>query len=402
MKFVADTNVLMQNPHLLDEYENIVILNSILRELDKRKITSDRERAYKARKASRYIEDNIDRITFDFKDYRVHDDRLDDCYEDNKIIAACIENGYKLLTYDRNMKHIAKGYGVEIVELDDKTVDVGDYTGYIEIYRTEDELTNIYTDLENNQWNLKIGQYLIIINADTKEEIDSLRWDGEKLLRSHSKGFSTNSFGKFRPMDFYQKSAVDSILNNQITMLKGRAGSGKSLISLYTAWNLIERGKFDQLIIFTNPVKTKNAEALGFYKGTRTEKLLDSQIGIMLASKFGDTFTIENEIHQGRLQLLPFSDIRGFDTSGEKKTIVWIVEAQNTNTELMKLALQRIGGNTKVIIDGDPKTQVDMSAYEYSNGMVRVSEVFKGTDLYGEVELKHIYRSRIAKIAEEM
>ena len=32
--------------------------------------------------------------------------------------------------------------------------------------------------------------------------------------------------------------------------------------------------------------------------------------------------------------------------------------------------------------------------------MVRVSEVFRGTDVYGEIELKNVYRSRIANIAE--
>lgn len=403
MKFVPDTNVLMQNPHLLDEYENIVLLTHVMIELDKHKISSNGERGYKARQASRYIDDNLDRIEFDFKNYRVHDDRLDACYEDNKIIAACIENGYTLLTYDRNMKHIAKGYGVNIVELDDKSVDLEEtYNGYKEVYVTKDELAGIYTDLENNQWDLLNGQYLILINKDNDEEIDGLRWDGEKLIRVHSKGFNTNSFGKFKPKDYYQKSAVDSVLNNQVTMLKGKAGSGKSLISLHTAWHLIERGKYDQLIIFTNPVKTKNAEALGFYTGDRTEKLMQSSIGIMLSSKFGDIHTIENEIIQGRLQLLPFADIRGFDTSGDKKSIVWITEAQNTDVELMRLALQRVGDDTKVIIDGDPRAQVDMQAYQYSNGMVRASEVFRGKDIYGEVELKHIYRSKVAEIAEEM
>ena len=37
-----------------------------------------------------------------------------------------------------------------------------------------------------------------------------------------------------------------------------------------------------------------------------------------------------------------------------------------------------------------------------NNGMRRASEVFRGQDLYGEVELKNIYRARIADIAERM
>ena len=107
-------------------------------------------------------------------------------------------------------------------------------------------------------------------------------------------------------------------------------------------------------------------------------------------------------IDQGRLLLLPMSDIRGFDTSGMKAG-VYITEAQNTSVDLMKLAVQRIGDDGICIIDGDYTSQVDSYMYQGSNnGMKRVSEVFRGKDFYGEVELKNIYRSKIAEIADLM
>ena len=34
--------------------------------------------------------------------------------------------------------------------------------------------------------------------------------------------------------------------------------------------------------------------------------------------------------------------------------------------------------------------------------MKRVSKVYRGHDIYGEIELRNIYRSRIAKIAESI
>lgn len=68
---------------------------------------------------------------------------------------------------------------------------------------------------------------------------------------------------------------------------------------------------------------------------------------------------------------------------------------------LMKLCLQRIGDDSICIIDGDCKAQVDSIEYAGSNnGMRRVSKVFRGEDVYGEIELKNIHRSRIAEIAE--
>ena len=37
-----------------------------------------------------------------------------------------------------------------------------------------------------------------------------------------------------------------------------------------------------------------------------------------------------------------------------------------------------------------------------NNGMRRASEVLRNNDIYGEVELKQIHRSKIAELAEQM
>ena len=138
------------------------------------------------------------------------------------------------------------------------------------------------------------------------------------------------------------------------------------------------------------------------YPGTRDEKLLDSQIGNLLSSKLGGRIAVERMIEEEKLLLLPMSDIRGYDTTGMRAGI-YISEAQNLDIELMKLALQRIGNDGICIIDGDEKTQVDDIHFAGSNnGMKRVSKVFRGEDIYGEVELRIIHRSKIAQIAEKM
>lgn len=103
-----------------------------------------------------------------------------------------------------------------------------------------------------------------------------------------------------------------------------------------------------------------------------------------------------------KLILLPFSDIRGYDTSGMKAG-VYISEAQNLDRTLMKLALQRVGEDCICIIDGDEQTQVDDIHFSgHNNGMRRVSQIFRGEDIYGEIRLKNIYRSKIANIAEKI
>ena len=176
----------------------------------------------------------------------------------------------------------------------------------------------------------------------------------------------------------------------------------KSWLSLAYLFHLLERRQIDKIIIFCNTVATKDSAKLGYYPGSREEKLLDSQIGNFLSSKLNGKENVEKLISDGKLLLLPMSDIRGYDTSNLRAG-VYITEAQNLSIPLMKLALQRIGEDSVCIIDGDHKTQVDDDNYAgNNNGMVRVSEVFKGTDVYGEIELKNVYRSRIASIAEAM
>ena len=209
-------------------------------------------------------------------------------------------------------------------------------------------------------------------------------------------------FGEVKPLDIFQRIALDSLKNNQITMLRGSAGTGKSYLALGYLFSCLDSGQISKIIIFCNTVATAGSAKLGYYPGSRTEKLLDSQIGNFLISKLGDRTQVERMISEGTLLLLPLSDIRGFDTSGMNAG-VYITEAQNLDVELMKLALQRIGDDSICILDGDSETQVDLNIYAGSrNGMRRVSEIFRGSPLYGEVTLPICHRSKIAELAEKM
>lgn len=79
-------------------------------------------------------------------------------------------------------------------------------------------------------------------------------------------------------------------------MVKGPAGSGKTYISLSYLMYLLDKGTIDKIVIFCNTVATKNSAKLGFYPGTRDEKLLDSQIGNLLSSKLGSRIAVESLI----------------------------------------------------------------------------------------------------------
>ena len=70
-------------------------------------------------------------------------------------------------------------------------------------------------------------------------------------------------FGKISPKDDYQILALDSFHNNKITMIEGRAGSGKSLLSLCYLFEQLEKGKIDKIIVFCNTIAAAGAAKLG-------------------------------------------------------------------------------------------------------------------------------------------
>ena len=278
------------------------------------------------------------------------------------------------------------------------------YCGFITIEMNDDELAHFYNDTFANNYNiykLKFNQYLLI--KYNGKIIDKYKWTAEG--RYEKVNFITSQskmFGKITPKDEYQQLALDSLMNNQITMLRGPAGTGKSYLAFGYMFQLLEQNKIDKIIIFCNTVATKGSAKLGFYPGSRTEKLLDSQIGNLLESKLGSRSEVERLIDEGQLVLLPMSDIRGYDTTGMNAAI-YISEAQNLDIELMRLALQRIGDDSICILDGDSEAQVDLSMYAGSkNGMKRVSTIFRGSEIYGEVTLQTIYRSKIANLAQQL
>ena len=242
------------------------------------------------------------------------------------------------------------------------------------------------------------NEYFFIKTKD--EVVDIYRRVGNEAKRVSYPVFNSEFFGDVKAKDIYQRIAMDSMMNNQITIVRGPAGSGKSWLCMSYLFSLLEKGKIDKIIIFCNTVAVKNAAKLGFYPGDKNEKLLDSQVGNFLSSKLGSRMMVEKMIQEEKLVLVPVADARGYDTTGMNAG-VYIQEAQNLDRELMKLLLQRLGEDTICLIDGDDTAQVDLDAYAgMNNGIQRVVEVFKGQDFFGTVQLQKVRRSRIAEVAD--
>jgi predicted ribonuclease YlaK len=400
-KYVLDTNVLLQYPESIDIFhteESTVLLNSaILEELDGLK-KAEGKLGYQARQVIKKLE-SVDDIEYETQDIYSVPRVWDENKRDNKIIMLAHNHDAILVSNDLNVR--LKAHSIDVITMGYRRSE-SDYKGYVEVEMSHEELSEFYSSEEKeNKWGLNVNEYLLIKENDKVVDVWKYTEYGFETL-NYPKKIQSSLLGVFKSKDVYQNCVLDGLYNSQMVMIKGKAGSGKSLLALSYAMAQIEKGKYDKLIVVTNPVSTRDSAKLGYYPGSKNEKLLDSQTGNMLASKFGDRQIVEDLIRLEKLVLLPLSDIRGYDTTG-MKAIVYIMEAQNLNIDLIKLAIQRVGDDGQLIIDGDYKQQVDLNAYSGNeNGMKRVSEVFRGQDFYSEVELNNIYRSKLAEIADKL
>lgn len=415
-KFYDTCSLLLKVDNLWEDNVIMVLSSITLEELEniKTSVNKDPDVKFAARKIAHELDEH-----FQDDSYRViiwNNSMMDDLMEanlpvtnDSKIIICADaymnliepEDEFYFYTNDiccRLLAHQTLECPVRIVE-----EEIYDYDGYKVVQMNDDEMAEFYSNPTANKYDLYINEYLLVQDMEGNI-VDKLCWTGEDYRHLSYENFKSNHFGNVKPMkdDIYQALAADSLANNKITLIKGPAGTGKTYLSLGFLIHKLERNKIDKIVIFCNTVATKNSAKLGYYPGTRDEKLLDSQIGNMLSTKLGGRFAVEQMIEKEELILLPLSDIRGYDTSGMRAGI-YISEAQNLDIELMKLTLQRIGEDSICIIDGDYNTQVDDIHFAGSNnGMRRASKVFRGEDVYGEVTLRNIHRSKIARVAEKM
>lgn len=411
--YFYDTNCLLNIGEKNLFKEKFFISSLTYKELENIK-TSDRkdgEIKYKARKVIKLLNKHLNDFTivqydsrWDFwiKFYRLTDNM------DSRVIISALKTAKKdkdliFATADGACLGTAKGLKLN-VELFNFDTEIEKYQGYKELYFNDFELANFYNTLlpqHINQYNLLENQYLIIYNCD-KEVVDKYKWHNCKYDVVNYYSTESSYFGKIKPKDIYQQLAMESFKTNQLSVLRGSAGTGKSLLALSYLFQELERGRIDKIIMFVNPVATKDSCKFGFLPGDLVEKVLGSQIGNFLVSKLGGVEMVEKLVDDGQLVLIPTADARGYDTSGMNAGI-YLTEGQNTTIDMMKLMVQRIGDDSICIIEGDDQTQVDVSSYDgANNGLRRLSQVFRGQDYYGEITLNNCYRSKIAERAELM
>ena len=193
------------------------------------------------------------------------------------------------------------------------------------------------------------------------------------------------------PLNEEQKQAKSIILDNKITILRGQAGSGKSMLAAQIALDLLFRKEIERIIL-TRPAVT-SGEDIGFLPGTKEDKLAPYTAAIYdNMYRLYNKEKIDKELIDGRIEVIPLAFMRGRNLSN---CLVVVDEAQNITNRQMELLLGRICVGTKMIVCGDA-AQIDLKDRKMS-GFHFICTNFKEVPGFEVVTLKTNHRDPIVE-----
>jgi|AGFS01.1.fsa_nt_gi Predicted ATPase related to phosphate starvation-inducible protein PhoH len=374
------------------------------------------------------------------KDFNKVQTLINSTVPDDKIILVALATESVLVTRDINMRIKALAYGVEVQDYrhdvtieDSDLIHTGNHIIDIDLWATLAESeTQVYCAQAQRKLfqyipedaikpllptNLYIGDY-IADNADVlfvfegwgrREDVDPSVQDDTEYMVFLDIGQQKSLRAKvwdIKAKNVQQAMAINSILDPDvhITVLLGSAGTGKTLITLATALDLVlEQKNAYQRIIFS---KTQDSqfEDIGFLPGTEMEKVIPFCGAAIDALEFlhkddaNPQGSIEEIIKRNVMQFKALNFIRGRSFIN---TILIVDEFQNITPAQAKTILTRAGENCKVIIMGN-LSQIDSRFISPVNsGLTYVVEKFKDWEGCRIVELEGVVRSALAEFAEE-
>jgi len=182
-----------------------------------------------------------------------------------------------------------------------------------------------------------------------------------------------------------QKDARNLIKENQIVIVTGRAGSGKSLVCALSALDFLNKKQCNHIYITRATIEVGNS--LGYLPGS-----LDDKFNPYLEAfqenlvKCADKVKIQTMVKDEKIVAYPVQFIRGKTIDD----ILVVEEAQNLTKAEMLAILTRLGKTGKIIVNGDNEQKDIKDGY---NGLSFAIDLSKKIEGIKWIKLKENHRS---------
>lgn len=427
IKYVIDTNAVIDNPNLLDKYD-VVIPSIVLKEIEDLELKkSNQVLQYGIRNVKRillnYVKENNGDI-FDITSVK-NTTEYADSYADNAIISFAKEKGYGIITNDVLMYLKATGLGIPVIIPSlgekDKTI----YEGVRNIFINDEnsgsgELlldhieTEIYKSTANKDYTVpkdtpfEENEYIVFLDKAQEtynskgehvgyKDVGVFKYDSkdgfQRIGTPVIKGYQEN----IKPRNVRQRCAVDMLKDpeTKVKALFGTFGAGKDYLMLGQALSLVmdDASPIDKLIWVRNNVEVKDSNPIGFLPNSLEEKLKPFLMP-MVDHLGGDEAILDELMLQGKIEVQHLGFIRGRDI---KNAIIYVTEVQSNTREHVQLLLSRVSDGSQIWFNGDSE-QTDSDKFKYNNG-VNALRKLAGQELYAQVTLDKTERSAVAQMA---
>jgi PhoH-like ATPase len=431
--YVLDTSTLITDPVAYKSFphSDVVIPIAVLNELDKLKKGAS-EAGKNARVAIRLLDEICDRgdismgILLDDDIMLSIDATYIDCsqppylgfgdpnYGDTQILA-CLQSHWTnhperdvaLVSNDINLRVKAKSRAIDAEKHDKDGHSLSDLYPGFQVITHEDAGVALQQDgkIDPRCFGIQLNpNECVLFQADNGDGICMGRKVATDCVKLVRKNYPWNIASRNKEQTF----AIDLIMDRNIDLITliGKAGTGKSLIVLASALELVlNKKEYDKFIIY-RPIQPVGND-IGYLPGTMEEKLAPWFTAIMdnfemlFATKNGGDWKRNLEMYQknGRIEMEAITYIRGRSIPN---AIILVDECQNLTKEDVKTILTRAGEGTKIILTGDIE-QIDNSILDAtSNGLTHVIEKFKDSELAGHITFTQGERSKLATKAAEI
>jgi len=441
--FIIDTSVLLYDRNSIHSFpENdvlipLVVLDELDRFKDKKGLVGEN-----ARYINRYLDnlrkqgnlhqgielENGQNIRVALTGFKKVPVGLDPDYADNKMISLALSIQEKesrkvvLITKDINFRVKCDSLGIISEDYyKDKVISETEevFKGYFELHVPETtfvsrlynycngETLDVYEEFidycneiigrdpyENEYFCVKSGSSSFL-GCNTENTIEKVAQSSEVL----DEFVSLDIKAKNREQLFALNALLDPSL--PLVTISGLAGSGKTFITLMSAYALMQAGYYDRIVLTRNvqPV----GRDIGFLPGTADEKMNPWIAPVMdnfrVGLKDNNLSLFKTLKEQGIIEIAPLSFIRGrtFNNS-----ILIMDEAQNATIHELKTVITRMGENSKIVLLGDVD-QIDTPYIDaLSNGLTVVSEKFKKESCAAHISLKRGERSNLSAVAAKI